>query len=270
MSNVLVIVLQAKYEPWIGIFREGQSKTWVNHNYANIRIIQLRARSIPKTIFKLDEKIFQVLNSNIIRRFRMRLNIRSRNWIFDGIASVTKNKEYFGHESWVVNLPDSRMLGSHKTESYLNAASLEDIDYLVTTNSSTYIDLQMLQEFLESAPKSGLIAGQQLETFGPALKKLTFPHGCFRIMSADVLKMLVQLKARRHFYYPEDHYLGIKIAKIPHTFMELPICDQFDENGNNYFAQHKAIAYRCRSGENGNRLDATIMQSLHKQLKSSA
>jgi hypothetical protein len=240
----------------------------MNHSNENIRIVQLRARRIPATLFKVDEKLFQLANSNRVRRIRMRL--RTNNWNLGNTAFVSKGKEYFGHESWIVNIPDTRMLGCLKTDSYLEASVLEEFDYLITTNSSTYIDLVMLQNFLDNAPQFNFVAGQLLETFGPGLRTLNFPHGCFRIMSKDVLQLLVTQKSRRPLYFPEDHYLGIKLKNIHHTFVELPICNQFEEDGENFTPKYKTIAYRCRHSSNQARIDSRIMKSLHKQLNNKA
>ena len=261
--KILVIVLQAKYEPWISIFKSGSSKTWLTNIPPNTSVIQVTGIPVPSFLFRIDEAIFKMANKNRLSRVRARIPRRTTQAVRFNFAA-NKFSDYFGFPSWRIRIPDLRGLSSHKTIAYLKASLGEEWDYLVTTNSSTYLDLKAIISYLKTSPRSNFAAGLILERVGPGLRPQTFLHGCYRIFSRDIVETICRSKIPRKIYYPEDAFIGDILAASEIVYSPLTICENYNQISNVYIPVCVAQAYRCKSGSNDLRHDIAIMNSVHE------
>ncbi len=243
--RILVVVLSLDREPWRTL--EGaQRETWLQPN-ETFEVLHVRGitRSFGRSLFLAARKLLQQVG---LQRFLDRLYGRI-----------------------LVRLPVTTELGILKTKTYeywigtsvKTHASLKHIshnhkfDYLVRTNSSTYVHLPRLIEHLRTAPRTGYYAG--------ADRGEAHAQGTLIILSQDLVSILAE--ARQWEYETvEDKALGTaaRQAGYPLQGLNQTVVDQTIEDIRSVPPASGATDFIFRLKDRGDRLgDADRMKALH-------
>lgn len=267
-KKILVIGIHGPYEPWLTILRDGQVKTWMSTK-TPIRIINVFGKRIGSKAQKTDQRIYFL-------RWSPRKSIAYSSLAIEALVkkmlTITKYKpQVFTrndkdlHEIWNVAAPDYLILQGVKNMAVFRESLKYEYDFLVTTITSTYLNLNLLEEVLDEIEPVNF-AGGRIENSG----SLSYQQGSFRIYSRDVVSNLVQNSNKYRHWNIEDIAMGKLVSRMGYKLTEvknLTIGTLNDVDLLEEEALKTTISYRCKSIENGKRNDATIMEALHGRLR---
>lgn len=269
--KVLVIVEHGLYSPWREILLDGQLPTWANSK-KNIDVVHGHGR----TVFKAGHEIDQFLYSVRLHRLRWLATgfvLLERLWKFPlnlgrwSPIVIEKTIPKTNAPAWEVQMPDLAVLQAHKTLSLLMHALNYDYDYVVTTTSGSYIDLEAMYEKISQLPRSRVISGR----FVSMPEGGFFPSGAFRIFSIDVLRHVKLVRASCNHWIPEDVALGRLLDDPSYVFIDMPSIDlpNIQEiDGYSKSDLNGIVHFRCKSGSLRSRGDSEIMLALHRKFAS--
>ncbi len=178
---------------------------------------------------------------------------------------VNKGQEFGNLEKWTFQMPDSLLLQGVKNISTLRAALDEDFDYLITTITSTYLNLELVQSYLSGAPRASFLGGR-IEKSGV----MEYQQGSFRIFSRDVVLNLTQDSSRYKHWLIEDIAMG-RLANLSYgDYVNVP-----NETVDSVSKAHqissahlaKTLSYRCKSIVDNTRMDSYIMLEIDRMLR---
>jgi len=272
-SKILIIGVHGPYEPWLSILNNGQLKTWSKNTNENTKIIHVMGEPVPKYLHKMGEYVYNLkwspnkLVGYIALIFDKFLKLAVGNILFD-VITESPSKPY--NKPLVIRMPDYSVLMGNKMLSILKYASDKlEFDYLVTTISSTYINISNLEKFVATIPEKNVIAGKFVK-----LGDEYFQQGAFRLYSRDVVDFIIANRKIYNHSAPEDVAMGRLVKK--NGF------DEFEVKNNTIDSIESAmevslsliedsIYLRCKGAtEYGNKLrnDVEIMTLIHEKLKS--
>ena len=263
----MIVVVHGPYEPWLSILKEGQIKTWMS-NPDSIRIVNAFGKKIGSNRISLDQKIYFLRwhRNKIIAYLALAAEALIKYAVFLPFykpKSLSKIDPIFG-EVWEVQMPDSLLLQGVKNLSIFREALNHDFDFLVTTITSTYLNLSLLNKFLHQFGTNEFLGGR-IELSG----KTTYQQGSFRIYSKDVVTNIVKNSFRYKHWRIEDIAMGKLVAKMYSKFVNmknLTISEVEDIEKLSHLQLNETISYRCKSFSNNMRFDALIMKNLHLRL----
>ena len=147
--KILVLIFQGPYEPWLTIRKRGQEATWAQPNeFADI--IHVSGRPVPKAMHTIGEWYYSlkwhrwqwpgylVLMTEMIWK---RLLLR---WMPKVSVFPTETGE-----NWIVEMPDFAALMGHKNLSAIIHSLSHNYNFLVTTITSSYLNLEVLSTALK-------------------------------------------------------------------------------------------------------------------------
>jgi hypothetical protein len=161
-------------------------------------------------------------------------------------------------------MPDSLMLQGVKNLAAFRESLNLEYDFLVTTISSSYLNLSLLKEFLEQVKPENFVGGR-IEKSGD----MKYQQGSFRVYSRDVVENLVSHSRHYKHWKIEDIAMGALTTSLYSEFTEMPnmtIQSVSDVENISNEELGRIISYRCKSTMNGARKDAEVMHSLHNRL----
>jgi hypothetical protein len=267
--KILIIGIHGPYEPWIEIFENGQTKTWIAHN-VSCRIVNVFGSALNEKIKEIDQKIYYLRwSDNRVIAYSALLAealIKSVLMLDRYRPKIDFRKQTAKDVIWQLKMPDSLLLQGVKNISAFRKSLEFDFDFLVTTITSTYINTALLQEALSLVPASNYIGGR-IEQSGI----MNYQQGSFRVFSRDVVENLVQNSHRYKHWKIEDIAMGDLVSKYYSSLSELPnltlhsISDVYTLKPEDL---KKTISYRCKAIDGEKRVDSEIMKLLHHRILS--
>jgi hypothetical protein len=234
----------------------------------SIKIINVFGRAIPTRLLGIDQSLY----------FKRWSKNRAVAYFSLGLEAAIKTVVPFRHmkphikkstslsqpEVWTVQIPDSLLLQGVKNLAAFRASLEEEYDFLVTSITSTYINLSKLAEYLHQAEQNNFIGGR-IEKSG----KMQYQQGSFRVFSRDVVENIVKNSNRYKHWLIEDIAMGrllnenyFEFTNVENTTIESleDISTLLESELSNY------ISYRCKASAEGQRIDHLLMQSLNERL----
>lgn len=265
--KILVCVIHGPYEPWLTILREGQLQTWMKP-FPGVNIVNVFGEPISEKFLKIDQVLyFKRWSSNkIVAYFSLFIEALIK-WTlnFDRIRPKVQkvNKGNF-LSTWTIKMPDSLLLQGVKNVATFRTALDEDFDYLVTTITSSYLNLDVIRDYLTNQlPKSFL--GGRIENSG----KVDYQQGSFRVYSRDVVEYICQNSKKYKHWQIEDIAMGnlinLKYKKLhPMANVSVSSIQEAAQLTPDQFSS--TMSYRCKSINGHERNDSEIMHFIHDQL----
>jgi len=264
MPSVLCAVAHGLYVPWLEILKEGQSKTWLAQPTPdNVEIIHYHGTPLNSIIYPLD-KIHERIrwsNRHMYRLLKLIDNLTLRPWI--NYIPPIEESSILNLENKVmhVRFPDLYLTHRWKILSLMNFfLNHTNHDYLFTTTTSSYINLEVLSQKIEEFEPGDLYFGAL------PYEGAEFISGSNRIFSRITVSKLLLAK---HFLKPgiiEDLAVGQLLSKIgvKPTFIPLINISSIQELDNiQDVTLRENYHFRLKSGSNTRRDDAKIMRALH-------
>lgn len=265
--KILICVIHGPYEPWLTILREGQIKTWMSQDSA-IKIVNVFGKAIPNQLLGLDQSIYfkrwsqnrfvAYLSLGVEAGFKTIFPIKKIK------PSVIKSVSPGEPDSWTVQMPDSLLLQGVKNLAAFRASLDEDYDYLVTTITSSYINLRKLAEHLTDAEQKSFVGGR-IEESGD----MQYQQGSFRVFSRDVVEYIVNNSSNYKHWLIEDIAMG-RLVNLSYT--KFTKIDNFTLHSAESVKRltksdlSRIVSYRCKSIVGNTRTDHEIMQALNERL----
>lgn len=263
--NILVLAIHGPYEPWLSILMNGQMPTWMS-GFSPVRIINVFGRAISSKLLIFDQLVYFLRwNRNpviaylsllveatikvlfFVSRYRPRVLERS----CSDVGGV-----------WEVQMPDSLMLQGVKNIAALRNSLEHEYDFLVTTISSTYLNLPALEDFLRQSNRNEFLGGRLAISGGKV-----YQQGSFRVFSRDVVEYLVDNSIKYRHWKIEDIAMGTLARRRFNSFVDIPnmsIDSLMRIETLDIESVRSCSSFRCKSvDENGDRNDSQIMLRLH-------
>ena len=263
--KILIIVGHALYEPWTSILYQGQLRTWAVNQ--NVSIFHTHARARKDRIRKVDTflwrmkwhprfgKFFTLVELVFKSPFRAKKGL-----LIQGFLPETNEK------SLMLNMPDLDMLMNFKSFGIITGTLAFDYDYLVSTTSSSYLNITGLEKQIALLPRRKVVAGRIIQQ-----DKVTFASGSFRVFSRDVVEGFLVHRKRFSTWRPEDQAFGflIKDSGMDVVYVNMDSLDITSVTALNNLSKENlanVVHYRLKSGTLENRRDVEIMLKLHEIL----
>lgn len=154
----------------------------------------------------------------------------------------------------------------HKTiESFQYLFDNEEFDFIFRTNSSSFINIYKMIEFLSNKPKERFYCG-----YINMLKetKILFASGSGYFLSKDVVKLILENKDKWNHEFIDDVSLGILCRELSIDLVQSKRCDISNVDMeitsdllNNHFH------FRCKTNSIGRKDDSLIMRKLYDYIK---
>jgi hypothetical protein len=267
--KILIIGIHGPYQPWLEILENGQLKTWMTCKSSS-RIINVFGLAMKSRIKDIDQRLYYLRWSRVkfvaylalileaglkklfpIDKYRPNINCQS-----DGSTN----------EIWEVQMQDSLLLQGVKNVSVFRKSLELDYDFLVTTITSSYINVALLEDVLSQISPTGFLGGR-IEKSG----EMEYQQGSFRVYSRDVVTKLVENSHRYKHWKIEDIAMGDLVSKYYFLLSRLPnytLESLADVESLSQEDLKNTISYRCKSSEENKRIDSQIMKLLHKRILS--
>lgn len=269
-----VLLQSSMQEPWRSIVDLGARPTWMAQSSVPI----LEYVGTDRQDRRDDRLVSSVLETASDQPLRHVLGIATRSlWIRQSLASraLLQGYKYTGKISVVtpgslisIDIPEARSflgLRAVLAISYF-LETFPHVDYIVRTNSSSYINLEAVNFWLEDKPRrkfySGPAAGRQLP--------IRFAGGAFVVMSRDVaMTIAASTGGRSLFPMAEDVFMGARLARSGlrvehHESVVLPSPQALDAIGGDDL--YRTPHFRCKVYIGDRRVDTEIMHALHARL----
>ena len=266
--KILCAIGHGLYKPWVDILFEGQEQTWLTQNLSpNIEIVHFHGTPVSKLFFKLDQF------HEKIRWSRHRWSTIALKYFdlfvtypfLSVFPAVTKSKLMDTFlPAYHVQFPDIYLTVRWKDLSFLKYA-LENMefDYIFMTTTSSYINLDKLEQTISTLPTKRLYAG-----YIP-IPSWNFASGSNRIFSRDVIEDLVNNPKLFTCSHLEDVGIGNALTKLgykatPLQTLNIPSEEFLDSLSDSEL--NSTYHLRVKSGSLDNRRDIPIMKKLHSRL----
>lgn len=266
-SQVMIGVLQVDLPPWDAIFKFGQIETWMNNPDPLVEIVNLYGRKPSKTVDRMDklhEKLrLNPLGNGITNKLDL---LATLYWNKSQIPPW--NEQNFGNYKRLdVDIPSTYLTQVIREFSLFNYfLKQSDAEYLYMTNTSSYLNVNLLLELISELPNQNLYGGTKVEFDG-----FSFYSGANRIFSRDVIEFLVSNYHNLDFRLLNDVAIGKLMSKINYTSFEISsmiFSNKVEIESTELSSLKKNIHFRLKSGTIDNRSDIDLMKLLHSILVS--
>lgn len=265
--KLLVVLYQAMYDPWLTITAHGNLLTWCKPLIQDREKIKFKIvfAKVPATwLRRLDSLVWNLQFSSGFLRSKISFIVSAVIRFFIGLLSFEPETKVIDETKVEIQALDLMLRGSLKTHDVFKWSLTETYDFLVVVGVSSYINIESLKKQARLWPKHSFVAGRIIQS-----EKLSFPSGSFRVFSRDIVTKLVEANLRwKNFYLLEDVAVGkalrlmdIETANI--SWLDLHSRSDIEEMSKSDF--DNTIQLRCKSFENGRRLDAELMKALHNK-----
>lgn len=156
-----------------------------------------------------------------------------------------------------LNVKERLMNLGYKTLECFEMIKDMDFDYVFKTNTSSYIDIKLLCDFIQDKPINNFYCG----IIG-IYNNISFVSGCGCLLSKDLLLKILQHKNYWNHNYIEDVSLGDLMMKLnikPSKGYRFDIVNDYEDIPIDYYH------YRCKDSNNRNN-DIIRMEKI-KELK---
>lgn len=267
--KILIVGIHGEYQPWLEIFQNGQRQTWMAES-ENVEIVNAFGSPMRQRYRRFDEKIYYLRWSSNRFIAYSALFIEA---VIKTALPFDKLKPKINYEMnenlgniWRVNLYDSLMLQGVKNMTVFRNTLNFDFDFLVTTITSSYLNVHALKEYVSGITSTRFIGGR-IELTG----NLAYQQGSFRVYSRDVVRDLVMKSKNYKHWKIEDIAMGNLISLFEQTVTEMPNRTLQTAQDVELLTEEdlrSTISYRCKATEKGKRIDSAIMGLLHRRIMS--
>ncbi len=270
--RVMIFSGHALQAPWVDIAREGMFQTWLREPEPyGLQVRHMHGMTMPVGTRWLDRwhewARWQVRGKHIVPALDATLSWPLR----QALPGYCERPRFLGteHIAWHVHVPDSyfslrwKMVAGY--QALLNECDF-DLVYMATTSS--YVHIPRLLELVQDFPTSGVYAGS---TIYDVRSGTWFASGANRMMSRDVLELIVANRDRYTSRHPEDLDLGRMLAGLGVQVRELPTMNIASLEALDALSDEDLQAshhFRLTSGSRRNRGDVPLMHALHARLNS--
>lgn len=198
-KKVLIVVLALDAEPWRSIEELGQRGTWAGAD-ANIPILWLHGlnRGPARALVRVVSKILTKARARVpLGKFRHAVGkwAAGRGTVINGRQLLTR-------------VPETYITTNAKTvAAFRHLLLTEDFDYILRTNSSTYVNLHKLEEFVQTIPDTGYYGGTLWRSHG-----IEYATGTSILLSRDLVDYAAH-DPRWEFDHIDDVALGKSMAR---------------------------------------------------------
>ena len=176
--RVLVLVLSVAREPWAAIEREGQRATWGVADLPDAPIAYYYGLTGLSPAYWASRATAKLLRVAHLERQRSRFVARVGRWSAGRRVSSEGDRIQ-------TRVPESYDNTNAKTRAALrHVASTMDFDYLLRTNTSSYVHRPLLLEQLDALPREGYYGGSLVRLDEPA-----YVSGTGILMSRDMVEL---------------------------------------------------------------------------------
>ena len=268
-NRLLVLVLSSNRHPYDRLLRDGQAPTWIDYSRSlgvpTIPYLGSLAGSIPGNkefnIRVRYEHLVSLFGFNRVRRVHKEPKSLSQKFRSQSYPVA----QLSGDKSTIMSaIPDHlSTVGLRTLEAMRLVASHFEFDYLVRTNSSSYLDVKGLSEFLPDKAMAGSVFGLH-GTWG----RFRYPSGALYVISrSDLLEVISNAQQWQHEYI-DDVALGLLLHKLnPSTqYIDIPRFDfpfKSKETLETDLQFQPAIHFRCKS-DNWNE-SVRMMHEVHSR-----
>jgi hypothetical protein len=267
--RILIVAIHGPYKPWLEILENGQLKTWMISK-PSAKIINVFGLAMQSRLKDIDQRIYYLRWSRIkfISYLALILEAGLKKLFPMNIYRPKISRHYEGSTSeiWELQMPDSLLLQGVKNVSVFRKSLELDFDFLVTTITSSYINVPLLQDALNKITPTEFLGGR-IEKSG----EMEYQQGSFRVYSRDVVNKIVENSHKYKHWKIEDIAMGDLVSKYYFMFSSLPNCTLESLADVESLTQEdlkNTISYRCKSFEENKRIDSQIMKLLHKRILS--
>jgi hypothetical protein len=246
--RILVLILSSPKSPWIDILRQGQRQTWMKQSVEGIQILAYFG------VHNTFSKVLSIIRLISLRTFGPEFN-QELNKVVNSLF-LRKSCRITGDEIFT-KVPEGLLATTAKTMVAFKACMDLDFDYIVRTNTSSYLHLERMAKALADKPRQSFYAGP-LGIHG----NIRYASGTCIILSRDLFETLSQTST-----WDLGLVDDISIGKIlnAHGVFPVPI-DRFEftslETLSPITADSSVFLFRCKELLDGKRLDIRNMRRL--------
>jgi len=150
------------------------------------------------------------------------------------------------------NLPETVENEGYKIINCFEQTLDWDYDYIFHTNSSSYIDKQLLYNWLTDKPRTKFYSGVK-----GTYNNFPFASGCGFTISKDVVRLILENQDKWEHGLVDDATLGIMLHNLGLVVYEAP---RFDVVDNNSDIPSDYFHYRCKT--NNREFDIMNLQKI--------
>ena len=254
--KMLVLCLDNSFGPWHEMYQEGTLKTWCEPS--NPQIICRR--------FMGQDPRWPILN-RIANRLLISRSLNKYWHLLQSKKELEKVQVLEVNGVIRVDLPE---LWSNITLKTLTAMKFAldnyEFDFLLRANSTCYLNLASLKQYLSKNPESTLYAG-------PIARGKEFVSGWGILLSRESVGILVKSYTRADQQYFDDEAVGKVLKRMNITPWELPFIEIFSNQDLEQMSNEemrKTPFFRMKFTQNGARRDDFLMRALHRRVMSQA
>lgn len=267
--RLLIVVGQVLSEPWLSISREGQFSTWIPEaQECGVRVRHSHGNRSGPVVRVFDRWHEWLRWRGVGRSVVPRLDSWAGNFFLDTIPEVSIGQFLEdGHTAWHQNLTDVYACQRWKVVGSLAQALQEDFTHVYFTTASSYVRVSRLVEVVNSLPATRVYAGTR---HVDSISGQTFASGANRILSRDVVELVVDQRRRYRNDVMEDVGLGRLISEVGVDLTELPsvnVSSLHELQRLDDAALLSNFHFRMTSGTRRSRQDAHLMKALHSRLQ---
>ena len=250
--KMLVLCLDNSFGPWHEMYQGGTLKTWCSPS--NSQIICRR--------FMGQNSRWPILN-RIGNRFLVSRSLSSHWNIFQSRKDLKEVKVSEVDGVIRVDLPELWSNITLKTLAAMKFA-LEnyEFDFLLRANSTCYLDIHSLEDYLSKKPQSTFYTG-------PIAKGKEFVSGWGILLSRESVKVLVTTYSRADQRYFDDEAIGRVLKRGNIAPEKLPFIEILSNQDLNQISNEdllKTPFFRMKFTQDGKRQDDVLMRALHSRL----
>lgn len=251
-KTVLVVVLALDSEPWRSIQALGQKSTWASSD-SDLPIFWLHGLlgGPSRQLIRIGNKSLQVLGfKRALRIFRRRAAV----WAAGRKVSLEGSRIQ-------TRVPETYLMTNAKTVAgFRHLLRTYEFDYILRTNSSTYVNLKMLEDFVQGLPSEGYYGGTTWRAHG-----VDYVTGTSILLSRDLVKH-VAYDPEWNFDVIDDLAVGMSMARaeiIPKPIPRIDICSSGDLAALDPVVLASSFIVRCKGLEDRQH-DIRAMQRVHE------
>lgn len=250
-KKVLVLVLALDSEPWRTIEERGQKSTWASSD-AKVPVYWLHGETggLVRGCTRLVGRILQQVRAvRTLKRFRV--------WI----AAMAAQRPVRQRDSQILTgVPETYLMTNAKTiAGFRHILAEHKFDYVLRTNSSTYVNLSMLSDYIENLPSTNFYGGTPWSS-----GVVTYATGTSMLLSRDLVERVVD-DPKWDFDLVDDLAVGMAMKRAGvalNAFPRIDVCTSEDLASLSIEALQSSFIVRCK-GLDDREHDVIAMRKVH-------
>ena len=266
--KLLIVIGQVLVDPWLGITQTGQFPTWLKDASAHGIPVRhshgWRSNILVRSVDRVHEWLrWHGRGRSLVPRVDSWLG----SYWLDRVPKVEVG--FFINPdtiAWQQRLVDVYALQRWKIMGSLTQALTEDFTHVYFTTASSYVRVNKLLAVVDELPLTRVYAGTP---FTDAISGTHFASGANRILSRDVVALVVREKERYRNDVMEDAGLGRLVHELGIDLMPLPSVNVPSVRAVRELSDEEILDtfhFRTTSLSSRQRMDAQVMQTLHSRV----